>query len=72
MPLFHEPTKIGKKGRLRLNLPTQNYDTTYEGGAGRKVPSWAVKWQNSYDESDISLQFFRGTSRDSSTTKIRR
>ena len=67
MPLFHEPTKIGKRGRLRLNLPTQNYNTTYEGGAGRKVPSWAVKWQNSYGESDISLQFFRGTSRSSST-----
>ena len=67
MPLFHEPTKIGKRGRLRLNLPTQNYNTTYEGGAGRKVPSWAVKWQNSYGDSDISLQFFRGTSRNSST-----
>ena len=67
MPLFHEPTKVGKNGRLRLNLPTQNYNTSYEGGAGRKIPSWAIKWQNSFRETDISLQLFRGTSRNGST-----
>ena len=29
--------KLEKNGRLRLNLPTQNYNTSYEGGAGRKI-----------------------------------
>ena len=56
MPIFHEPTKIGKRGRLRLALPTQNYNTTYQGGAGIKVPSWAAKWQNSFGDTDLSLQ----------------
>ncbi|MDC3057273.1 hypothetical protein OA100_00295 [Alphaproteobacteria bacterium] len=67
MPIFHEPTKIGKRGRLRLALPTQNYNTSYQGGAGIKVPSWAAKWQNSFGDTDLSLQLFRGTSRSSST-----
>ncbi|MDC3024313.1 hypothetical protein OA264_02455, partial [Alphaproteobacteria bacterium] len=66
MPIFHEPSKIGKRGRLRLNLPTINYNTIYEGGAGKKIPSWAFKWQNSFKNSDISFQIFRGTSRNSS------
>ena len=70
MPEFHNPTKVGEKGRLRLNLPTQNYNTVYEGGAGKKTPSWAVKWQNIIGDSDISFQFFRGTSRDGSTLPI--
>ena len=67
MPIFHEPTKIGKRGRLRLAFPTQNYNTSYQGGAGIKVPSWAAKWQNSFGDTDLSLQLFRGTSRSSST-----
>ena len=70
MPEFHKSTQIGKKGRLRLNLPTENYNTIYEGGAGEKTPSWAFKWQNSFGDSDISFQFFRGTSRDVSTIPV--
>ena len=70
MPRFHKPTQVGKKGRLRLNLPTQNYNTSYVGGAGKKVPSWAIKWQNNYGDSDVSFQLFRGTSRDASTLPI--
>ena len=70
MPEFHKPTQVGEKGRLRLNLPTQNYNTVYEGGAGEKTPSWAIKWQNSNGDFDISFQLFRGTSRDSSTLPI--
>ncbi|MBF97010.1 MAG: hypothetical protein CMJ13_07300 [Pelagibacterales bacterium] len=70
MPEFHKPTQVGESGRLRLNLPTQNYNAIYEGGAGDKVPSWAIKWQNSINETDISFQFFRGTSRDGSTLPV--
>ena len=40
---------IGKRGRLRLNLPIEDYNTIYEGGAGKKIPSWAFKWQNSFN-----------------------
>ena len=67
MPEFHKPSQVGKKGRLRLNLPTEDYNTVYEGGAGEKTPSWAAKWQNSFGNTDISFQLFRGTSRDTST-----
>ena len=67
MPEFHKPSQVGKKGRLRLNLPIEDYNTVYEGGAGEKTPSWAAKWQNSFGNTDISFQLFRGTSRDTST-----
>ncbi len=70
MPEFIKGTRVGKRGRLRLNLPTESYNTVYEGGAGEKVPSWAIKWQNSLDNTDISIQFFRGTSRDASTLPV--
>ncbi len=70
MPEFHKSTQVGKRGRLRLNLPTETHNTIYEGGAGDRKPSWAVKWQNSIGGSDISFQYFRGNSRETSTLPI--
>ncbi len=70
MPEFNKPNHIGKRGRLRLNLPTENYNFTYEGNAGERVPSWAAKWQNSYAGLDVSFQFFRGTSREATTIPL--
>ena len=67
MPEFHKATHVGENGRLRLNKHTENYNYVFEGGAGLKVPSWASKWQNSFGNTDISFQFFRGTSREPST-----
>ena len=67
LPFFKNSSQIGQTGRLRLSKPIENYDIVYEGGAGSKVPSWAIKWENSFGMLDFSLQGFRGNSRESST-----
>ena len=67
LPFFKNSSQIGQNGRLRLSKPIENYDIVYEGGAGSKVPSWAIKWENSFGMLDFSLQGFRGNSRESST-----
>ena len=67
LPFFKNSSQIGQTGRLRLSRPIENYDIVYEGGAGSKVPSWAIKWENSFGMLDFSLQGFRGNSRESST-----
>ncbi|MBJ57214.1 MAG: hypothetical protein CMP24_03110 [Rickettsiales bacterium] len=67
LPFFKNSSQIGKEGRLRLSKPIENYNIVYEGGAGSKVPSWALKWEHSFGVIDLSLQGFRGNSRESST-----
>ena len=67
LPFFKNSSQIGETGRLRLSKPIENYNIVYEGGAGSKVPSWALKWEYSLGVLDFSLQGFRGNSRESST-----
>ena len=67
LPFFKNSSQIGEEGRLRLSKPIENYNIIYEGGAGSKVPSWALKWEHSFRLLDFSLQGFRGNSRESST-----
>ena len=67
LPLFIRSSETGRRGRIRLSLPKQKSSSYYEGGAGKRQPSWAVKWENSYGRNDLSFQVFRGISRDSST-----
>ena len=67
LPFFKNSSQIGETGRLRLSKPIENYNIVYAGGAGPKVPSWALKWENSFGILDFSLQGFRGNSRESST-----
>ena len=67
LPFFKNSSQIGEEGRLRLSKPIENYNIVYEGGAGSKVPSWALKWEHSFRFFDFSLQGFRGNSRESST-----
>ena len=70
LPFFSKSSQIGKRGRLRLSKPIENYNTIYEGGAGEKVPSWAMKWAKNVGNSDFSVQAFRGNSRESSTIPL--
>ena len=67
LPFFKNSSQIGEEGRLRLSKPIENYNIVYEGGAGSKAPSWALKWEHSFGLLDFSLQGFRGNSRESST-----
>jgi hypothetical protein len=70
LPFFSKKPQIGESGRLRLSKPIENYNFVYSGGAGDKVPSWAVKWEKNIGMSDFSIQAFRGNSRENSTIPL--
>ena len=70
LPFFSKKPQIGESGRLRLSKPIENYGFVYSGGAGDKVPSWAVKWEKNIGMSDFSIQAFRGNSRENSTIPL--
>ncbi len=70
LPFFSKKPQIGESGRLRLSKPIESYDVIYSGGAGDKVPSWALKWEKNIGMSDFSIQAFRGNSRESSTIPL--
>ena len=70
LPTFKKPSQIGEKGRLRFSKPIERHNVVYEGGAGENVPSWAFKWERSIRNIDLSIQGFRGNSRESSVIPL--
>ena len=64
MPYFRERTFPGKKGRLRSSIPVEIDDAEYESSAEEWHTDFAVRYENTFDEIDLGLSYFYGTSRD--------
>lgn len=64
MPYFRERTLQGEEGRLRASLPYDTDKATYESGAEEFHPDFALRYSNYFDEFDVGLSYFSGTSRE--------
>ena len=61
---FRERNFSGKKGRLRLPLPINEKGSLYSSSSKNKRADFAVRWSNYYDDFDIAISHFSGTSRE--------
>ena len=61
---FRERNFSGKKGRLRLPLPINEKGSLYASSSKNKRADFAVRWSNYYDDFDIAISHFSGTSRE--------
>ena len=61
---FRERNFSGKKGRLRLPLSINEKDSLYSSSSKNKRADFAVRWSNYYDDFDIAISHFSGTSRE--------
>jgi hypothetical protein len=65
LPYFRERTFPGREGRLLSGgIPIDTDQTRYESGAKEKHLDWAVRWEHSFNDWDIGLSHFSGTSRE--------
>ena len=64
LPYFRERTFVGKKGRLRSALPVDTNDVSYESSKKEKHVDYAVRLNHTFDEIEVGLSYFDGTSRD--------
>ena len=61
---FRERNFSGNKGRLRLPLSINEKGPLYSSSAKNKRADFAVRWSNYYDDFDIAISHFSGTSRE--------
>ena len=64
MPYFRERTFPGSKGRLRSGIPVEIDDAEYESGAEEWHTDFALRYENTFEDIDLGLSYFYGTSRD--------
>ena len=61
---FRERNFSGIKGRLRLPLLINEKDSLYSSSSKNKRVDFAFRWSNYYDNLDIAISHFSGTSRE--------
>ena len=61
---FRERNFSGNKGRLRLPLSINKKDSLYSSSSKNKRADFAIRWFNYYDDFDIAISHFSGTSRE--------
>ena len=61
---FRERNFSGKKGRLRLPISINEKGSLYSSSSKNKRVDFAVRWSNYYDDFDIAISHFSGTSRE--------
>lgn len=61
---FRERNFSGNKGRLRLPLSINKKDSLYSSSSKNKRADFAIRWSNYYDDFDIAISHFSGTSRE--------
>lgn len=64
MPYFRERSFPGSKGRLRSGLTVEIDDAEYESGAKEWHTDIALRYENTFEDVDLGLSYFYGTSRD--------
>ncbi len=64
MPYFRDRTFVGRRGRMRGQFLVDDAQTSYESGAGRWHPDFALRWSNSIGDWDVGAYAFHGTSRE--------
>lgn len=64
LPYFRERTFAGTKGRLRASLPVDTSQTTYESSRKQQHLDYAIRLNQSGDQTDWGIYWFQGTSRD--------
>lgn len=64
MPYFRERTFPGSKGRLRNGIATEIDDAEYESAAKEWHTDFALRYENTFEDVDLGLSYFYGTSRD--------
>ena len=70
LPYFRERTFPGSKGRFRSGLVVDTDAVTYESDDEEKNIDYAVRWTETFDEFDVGLHYFNGTSRQPSFNLI--
>ena len=63
LPGFRERTLPGKDGRFR-SIPEVDDHTVYESGAKDKHMDYALRWGQTFDDWDVGISHFYGTSRE--------
>ncbi len=63
MPYFRERTFAGKKGRPGLPFINSN-KALYESNHKLHHRDWAIRWNQSFDELELAISWFDGTSRE--------
>ena len=61
---FRERNFSGKKGRLRLPISINEKSSLYSSSSKNKRADFAVRWSNYFDDFDIAISHFSGTSRE--------
>ena len=61
---FRERNFSGNKGRLRLPAYISEKDSLYSSSSKNKRTDFAIRWSNYYDDLDIAISHFSGTSRE--------
>ncbi|WP_299880718.1 hypothetical protein [uncultured Cocleimonas sp.] len=68
LPYFRERTFAGQNGRFRTPLIVDADAATYESSSEEKHIDYALRWSESFDELDLGVHVFKGTSRDPDLT----
>jgi hypothetical protein len=63
LPGFRERTFAGNSGRFR-SIPVVDEHAEYESGAKEKLIDLAVRWTQTFDDWDVGVSHFYGTSRE--------
>ncbi len=63
LPYFRERTFAGVKGRFRGGFPVDSKDISYESSQKEKHIDYAVRFNHTFEEIDVGLSYFDGTSR---------
>ena len=61
---FRERNFSGNKGRLRLPLSINEKGPLYSSSSKNKRADFAIRWSNYYDDFDVAISHFSGTSRE--------
>jgi hypothetical protein len=64
MPGFREPTFHAPEGRLRLPLPVDDSQSQFESDDGKNHIDFALRYSQSYGDSELGLSWFSGTNRE--------
>ena len=64
LPGFRERTLAGEHGRLRNDLAFFNNNAIYESGEKENHIDYAIRWSQTYNDFDIAISHFSGTSRE--------
>ena len=63
LPYFRERTFAGQNGRLRSGLVVDTDNPRYEADNEERHIDYALRWNHNFDEIDLGLSWFQGTSR---------